>query len=408
MKRSLFTITLLVLGCLMLSARDKKVLIVIVDGIPKDVVERLRIPVVYDIARTGAFGASYVGGEPGMYNETPTISAVGYNTMLTGTWANKHNVFGNGNLSPNYHYWSLFRIAKEQERPLTTAIFSSWTDNRTVLLGEGKLETGYLKIDYVYDGYDLDQVRFPHKEKDLHVFDYDEEVSRNAANCIRENAPDLSWLYLWYTDDAAHLFGNGAYMDEYVLKAGEQIERVWDAVKYRQDKFGEDWMVIVTTDHGRTVNGYGHGRQSVRERTTWISTNKKLNKRFKEGKAAMVDINPTVCDFLDMEVPELVRRERDGVSLLGKVEVSDFEVLSYDHEAVLRWKAIIPASSVNIYAAPANDFKASGNESWVHLATVKAGVQEYRCDLGRIGDSKFYKFVLVCEHNTLNRWLQVK
>ena len=121
-----------------LSAREKKAVIIIVDGIPKDAIERLHVPVIYDIARKGAFGASFVGGEVGMYNQTPTISAVGYNTMLTGTWVNKHNVYGNDNLSPNYNYWSIFRIAKEQRQPLTTAIFSSWTDNRTVLLGEGK------------------------------------------------------------------------------------------------------------------------------------------------------------------------------------------------------------------------------------------------------------------------------
>ncbi len=145
MRKSVFCSIVLAFCCLGLMAKDRKAVIIIVDGIPKDVIERLHVPVIYDIARTGAFGASHVGGETGMYNETPTISAVGYNTMLTGVWANKHNVFGNDNLSPNYNYWSLFRIAKEQKKPLTTGIFSSWTDNRTVLLGEGKKETANLK-----------------------------------------------------------------------------------------------------------------------------------------------------------------------------------------------------------------------------------------------------------------------
>ena len=74
---------------------------------------------------------------------------------------NKHNVGGNSNLKPNYNYWTIFRIAKEQSAACRTAIYSSWTDNRKVLVGEGKPETGYLKIDHVYDGYDLDTVRFP-------------------------------------------------------------------------------------------------------------------------------------------------------------------------------------------------------------------------------------------------------
>ena len=389
-----------------LSAREKKAVIIIVDGIPKDAIERLHVPVIYDIAREGAFGASFVGGEVGMYNQTPTISAVGYNTMLTGTWVNKHNVYGNDNLSPNYNYWSIFRIAKEQRQPLTTAIFSSWTDNRTVLLGEGKPETGNLKIDYVFDGYDLDEKNFPHNEKDMHVFDYDERVSREAEKCIKENGPDLSWVYLWYTDDASHMFGNGSYFDEYILKAGEQIDRVWQAVKYRQKAFGEDWMIIVTTDHGRTVNGHGHGGQSLRERTTWIATNKKVTKRFKEGKAAMVDINPTVCEFLGMEVPQQVRWERDGIPFYGKPEeIRDLDVINYDREVFLRWTAVKKNAQVSVYAAPANEYKTTGKENWIHLGDLKAGEEEFRYDLDKIGDSKLYKFVVTSDHVSLNRWL---
>lgn len=387
-------------------AGERKAVVIIVDGIPKDAVERLQVPVIYDIARTGAFGASFVGGETGRYNQTPTISAVGYNTMLTGTWANKHNVFGNDNLSPNYNYWSLFRIAKAQKRPLKTGIFSGWTDNRTVLLGEGKAETGNLVIDYIRDGYDLDNENFPKKEKDLHVFDYDEKVSLEAAKCIREDAPDLSWVYLWYPDDASHFYGNGAYFDEYILKAGEQINRVWQAVKYRQQKFGEEWMIVVTTDHGRTVNGLHHGGQSLRERTTWIATNQKVNKRFKDGRASMVDINPSICEFLGMEVPDAVKWERDGISFIGKTEISELEVSTYDRDVILRWKAWKKSAPVSVYASPANEFKTSGSENWIHLADIKAGDEEFRYDLDKIGQSNFYKFVLVGAHESLNRWLE--
>ena len=388
-----------------LSAKERKAVIIIVDGIPKDVIERLHVPVIYDIARQGAFGASHVGGETGMYNETPTISAVGYNSMLTGVWVNKHNVYGNSNLSPNYNYWSLFRIAKEQPKPLTTAIFSSWTDNRTVLLGEGKPETGNLKIDYVRDGYDLDKENFPDKEKDLHVFDYDEQVSIEAEKCIRDDAPDLSWVYLWYTDDASHIYGNGSYFDEYILKAGEQIDRVWKAVQYRQKNFGEDWMIIVTTDHGRTVNGHGHGGQSPRERATWIATNQKVNKHFKEGKSSIVDINPTVCEFLGMRVPEQVAWERDGIPFIGKTQISDLEVSTYDRAVILTWKAAEKNARISVYASPDNEYKTTGKEEWRHLADLRAGDGEFRFDLDMLGQSKLYKFVVVGEHESLNRWL---
>ena len=94
------------------TAKERKAVIILIDGVPKDAVERLHVPAIYDIAAKGAFGNCLIGGQVGTWSQTPTISAVGYNSMLTGTWAAKHDVYGTGNLSPAYQYWSLFRIAK--------------------------------------------------------------------------------------------------------------------------------------------------------------------------------------------------------------------------------------------------------------------------------------------------------
>ena len=281
--RRIYYLLLVCLCCTSLFAKTKKAVYIIIDGVPADQIERLHTPAIFDIASRGAYARAYTGGEIGQYSQTATISAIGYTNLLTATWFNKHNVGGNSDLQPNYNYWTIFRIAKEQPKDYKTAIYSSWTDNRTVLIGEGKKETNHLKIDYVKDGYDLDTIRFPKKEKDLHIFDIDEQISKDAAEGIRKDAPDLSWVYLWYTDDAGHIAGNGAFFDEYVRKADDQVARIWEAVKYREANFDEEWMIVVTTDHGRGENGHGHGGQSWRERTTWISTNVPVNSHFTAG-----------------------------------------------------------------------------------------------------------------------------
>ena len=378
-------------------AKTRKAVFIIIDGVPADMIERLNTPAIDEIAARGSFERAYTGGEVGGYSQTPTISAIGYTNLLTATWLNKHNVGGNSNLKPNYNYWTIFRIAKEQKKDYKTAIYSSWTDNRTVLLGEGKPETGNLKIDYVCDGYDLDTKRFPKKEKELHIFDIDEFVTKQAAQGIKNDAPDLSWVYLWYTDDAGHIEGNGKFFDEYTLKADQQIAQIWEAVKYREANFDEEWMVVVTTDHGRSENGHDHGGQSERERTTWISTNQPVNRHFHNGQLAITDITPSICRFMGFEVPQPVLWEQDGMPFIGPVDIANMKTSPYDEDIILSWDCLNPNAEVTVYAA---------EDEWIKLGTVPASYRSYQVKSGQLPASKFYKFVLQTPNNHLNRWVQ--
>lgn len=386
-------------------SKTRKAVFIIIDGVPADMIERLNTPTINRIASQGAYARAYTGGEVGGYSQTPTISAIGYTNLLTATWLNKHNVGGNSNLKPNYNYWTIFRIAKEQKREYKTAIYSSWTDNRTVLLGEGKKETGHLKIDYVCDGFDLDTLRFPQKDKELHIFDIDEHVSKQAAQGIRNDAPDLSWVYLWYTDDAGHIEGNGSFFDEYTQKADLQIERIWQAVQYREKYFDEEWMVVVTTDHGRTESGYGHGGQSERERTTWIATNQQVNEHFRKGVLSITDITPSICRFMDFEVPRDVLWEQDGIPFIGPIDISQMKTLPHDNDIILSWKCLNAKAQVNIYIATDNQYKNGGKDNWIKIATVPAKQEQYNIKHQQIPPSKFYKIVIQTENNHLNRWI---
>lgn len=95
-------------------AQKRKAIYIVLDGIPADYIERVHPKTIFEIAEKGNYARAITGGEIGRYSETPTISAIGYMNILTGTWMNKHNVNGNSNLKPNYNYWSLFKIAKSQ------------------------------------------------------------------------------------------------------------------------------------------------------------------------------------------------------------------------------------------------------------------------------------------------------
>lgn len=391
--------------CAAALAKTHKAVYIIIDGVPADMIERLQPPAIYDIAKDGAYGRAYTGGEIGAYSQTPTISAIGYTNLLTATWVNKHNVTGNDNLKPNYNYWTIFRIAKSQSRYFTTALYSSWTDNRTVLLGEGKPETGNLKIDYVADGYDHDTTGFAKREDELQIFDIDEHVSRQAAEGIRRDGPDLSWVYLWYTDDAGHIKGNGTYFDNYVRKADEQVARIWQSVKYREAHYDEEWMIVVTTDHGRTECGHHHGGQSLRERTTWVATNVAVNRHFTDGTLAITDIAPSISRFMGFTVPRDVLWEQDGMPFVGDVDIHNLRATPYDDTVVLSWDNYGGDAPVTVYTAASNLFRDGGHDEWIRLADLPAGTTQYTVDMAKLPRVDFFKFVVQAPNNHLNRWL---
>lgn len=134
--------------------------------------------------------------------------------MLTGTWVNKHNVWDNDIKDQNYAYPSIFKLFKEQYPNKKIGIYSTWLDNRTKLVGDGLSQTNHLKFDYISDGYELDTVKFPHDKLANYIHLIDEKVTKDAVQSIKLNAPDLSWVYLEYTDDMGHKFGDSpAFID---------------------------------------------------------------------------------------------------------------------------------------------------------------------------------------------------
>lgn len=383
--------------CAGLDAQPKAVFIIL-DGISADVLEKVETPALDAIAATGGYTRAYTGGIKGAYSQSPTISAPGYNHVLTGVWSYKHNVWDNSIKAPNYRYRNIFRIVKEIRPQLKTAIFSTWLDNRTKLIGEGLAAAGNIKLDYAFDGFELNEELFPHDKDKRYIYQIDEYVSAEAARYIREHSPDLSWVYLEYTDDVGHRYGDSPEYEEAIRLADRQVERIWDAVQHRQQNYGENWMIVVTTDHGRDAEtGKHHGAQSERERTVWIITNAKdLNQHFGNETAA-VDIMPSLLRHLQIDLPAEISYELDGVPFIGPLSVYGVNASMDQNQKIhLKWTAFDTTEKFEIWTSVTDHYKSGGSDRWTQIKTCSTG--NCTVDAKKLNTS-VYKIVVKGKHN---------
>lgn len=390
------------------ASKTKKVVFVIVDGISSDSKEKITTPHLDAIAKVGGYARAYVGGGKGTYSQTPTISAVGYNSLLTGTWVNKHNVWDNDIKDPNYNYWTLFRFLEEQYPQKRTAIFSTWLDNRTKLVGTNLPQTEKLQIDYSFDGFELDTVNFKHDKQSEYIHKIDEKVVDEAAVYIQENGPDMSWVYLEYTDDMGHKYGDSEQFHKAIQMMDDQMGRIWKSINYREKSFHEDWLIVVTTDHGRDAKtGKGHGGQSDRERSTWIVTNaKNLNSNFK-ATPGVVDIFPTVARHMDINIPKDQAFEVDGVPFTGKLSVTVPVMQKADGKVNITWKAVEKEGKVKIWLTTTNQFEKGGRDLYYLMDEVDVTNEKAEIDISKYR-SGFFKVVLEGKYNSVNRWIVEK
>jgi hypothetical protein len=203
-----------------------------------------------------------------------------------------------------------------------------------------------------------------------------------------------------------HRYGDSPEYYKAIEYADEQVGRIWKAIQLREQNYNEDWLIIVTTDHGRDAKtGRDHGGQSDRERAGWIITNAKdLNTHFNDGDASQVDIMPTIARFLGVNIPKTTLREIDGIPLIGALSITDPKISYENGNATVTWNAINKEGMVKIFVTPSNNYKTGGVDNYTLVKQVSVKSQKAVIDLQKM-PSSFYKIVLEGKWNTVNRWI---
>lgn len=226
--------------CLTLQAQEnKKVLFIGIDGTRPDALEAANTPNLDALIADGIY-------TPDALNDDITSSGPGWSAMLTGVWSDKHGVTDNGFSGSNYgDYPPIFKRIEDFNPDLHTVSFVHWNPiNDFITLDHADFKTNY--------GSDL-------------------EVGEAGANYLAANEPDLMFLHFDDVDHAGHASGYGIDVPAYIAAiegVDVHIGTVLTALQARNNYESEDWLILVSTDHGGI--GFGHGGNSIDEEKVFM------------------------------------------------------------------------------------------------------------------------------------------
>jgi predicted AlkP superfamily pyrophosphatase or phosphodiesterase len=233
------------------SVTDARVLVVGIDGVRVDMLARADTPVLDSLAESGFFSAE-------AKTRVRTVSGPGWSSMLTGVRTKKHGVDSNDFHGNRYEEWPDFLTRLEAARPeLGTFAVLDWPPLGTADSG-GPLISDSIDVKLNFDG-------------ETDGYGPADSASVEAASAHLAVADvHAAFVYLGDPDVVSH--ETDSFSAEYrasIERADAQVAALLRALRERPRYAEENWLVLVSTDHGRNDAG-GHGGRSPSETTIFF------------------------------------------------------------------------------------------------------------------------------------------
>ena len=247
---------------------EKKAIIIGYDGCRADVLKEMRDEksAISSMLHDGAsINLAYCGGvNYPAENTQDTSTAPGWCSILTGVWAAKHGVTANG-ITKSLEYKTLLTTLVEDEIIDSSSFITKWKGhfdrkNATYLDEKAYCEENNLNVS------------FNRCKDDVASHEY-------TLNEVKKtDCADFIFVIYEPTDSTGHGYGftinNPRYKEAFKTADQYGLETI-DAIKARETYDTEDWLIIITSDHGGI--GTDHGGASIQERMTFIITNKEID-----------------------------------------------------------------------------------------------------------------------------------
>ncbi|MGD2154238.1 MAG: alkaline phosphatase family protein [Gemmatimonadales bacterium] len=275
---------LLLTGCAGESPIEKKVLVIGIDGVRPDVLAEVHTPAIDALAADGGLSGRIT-------TRAQTVSGPGWSSTLTGVWPDKHRVTSNDFSGNNYAMYPDFLTRLE----LIDSDFSTFAVVDWAPLGS-EVSGGPLLSDTIDVKLDFDGDQLGYEEGDI----------RSVAAAVRfleHQDPDAAFVYIGYPDVAAH--EHGGRSPEYYLSvenADVHVGRLVAAIRNRPTYEREDWLILVSTDHGHRDEG-GHGGDSPEERTVfYLASGPSVKRGTLPSDVNIVDVAVTALAHLGITI----------------------------------------------------------------------------------------------------------
>ncbi len=215
------------------------------------------------VSSLGGLYHTFSGGVTGV-NEQATSTAPSWMAMLTGGWSDYNGISDNGQMKDPNAKTFLTEVA---ETGRYASFTTSWREHTAVSYQPdiiSSIETG-LPVEYTH--------QIDDEATYYQILKY---VSKpQGTQKAPQDDPDAIFFTFEHADHAGHDTGYGNQNEAYVeacVKADSWGYEIVKAIEARSTYAQEDWLIIISTDHGGTETG--HGGQSAFERMTWLACNK--------------------------------------------------------------------------------------------------------------------------------------
>lgn len=245
----------------------KKVIVLGYDGFREDGLEIILDDPQSSVrmaAEQGGLYHTYAGGEGEQRQETTT--GPGWASILTGGWSGSTGIDSCADTKRGSIKTFLMDAA---QKGYPSVFAASWAEHFTVTY----------KQDIEYASRRQLPLRYIQTMGDEETYETILQLvtKRRGQEKSEMQDPDVIFFTLEITDRAGHQTGfenqNPSYRDACIIADACGRNIIWE-IKHRDTYEREEWLILITTDHGGI--GTSHGGQTEEERNTWLASSRKI------------------------------------------------------------------------------------------------------------------------------------